>query len=118
VPQDRLSRHLEWDGCLNARDLGGIPTLDGGETQWQSVIRADYLGRLSGAGQQSMHDYGVRTVIDLRSPQELVIDSYQLAAANDFLRLHLPIEKYYPHVGARIAKATSLTEVLGLTQAA
>jgi protein-tyrosine phosphatase len=111
MSQDRLSRHLAWDGCLNVRDLGGLPTLDGGETRWQSVIRADTLGRLSGAGQQSMHDYGVRTVIDLRSPQELAIDSYQLAAAYGCLRLHLPVEKYYPHVSARIAQATSLAEV-------
>ncbi|MBK8051016.1 MAG: tyrosine-protein phosphatase [Anaerolineales bacterium] len=41
------SRHLAWEGCLNARDLGGIPTGDGSATQWQFVIRADCVGRLS-----------------------------------------------------------------------
>lgn len=111
MAQDRSSRHLEWEGCLNVRDLGGIPTLDGGETQWHSVIRADYLGRLSLAGQQSMRDYGVRTVVDLRSPQEVDKECYQLVEAGDCRRLHLPIEKYYPHVSARIAQATSLAEV-------
>jgi protein-tyrosine phosphatase len=111
VTQDLLSRHLAWEGCLNVRDLGGIRTLDGSETQWRSVIRADYLGRLSHAGQRSMCAYGVCTVIDLRSPQEVYTESYQLAEADGCLRLHLPIEKFYPHVSARIAQATSLAEV-------
>jgi hypothetical protein len=26
-------RHLEWAGCYNVRDLGGLPTRDGGTTR-------------------------------------------------------------------------------------
>lgn len=105
------SRHLEWEGCINARDLGGLPTLNGGETRWQSVIRADYPGDLSPAGVKAMLDYGVRTLIDIRSPQEAVAECYQWAETNGCRRIHLPIEKYYPHVGVRIRQATSLPEV-------
>ena len=104
------SRHLEWEGCLNARDLGGLPTLDGGETRWQSVIRADYPGTLTPAGLEAMLDYGVRTLIDIRSPQEAAAECYQWAETSGCRRLHLPIEKYYPHVGVRIRQATSLVE--------
>jgi protein-tyrosine phosphatase len=104
------SRHLEWEGCLNARDLGGLPTLDGGETCWQSVIRADYPGSLTPAGLQAMLDYGVHTLIDIRSPQEAAALCYQWADAHRCRRLHLPIEKYYPHVGILIRQATSLVE--------
>jgi protein-tyrosine phosphatase len=104
------SRHLAWEGCLNARDLGGLPTLDGGETRWKSVIRADYPGTLTPAGLAAMLDYGVRTLIDIRSPQEADAECYQWAEANGCRRLHLPIEKYYPHVGVLIRQATSLIE--------
>lgn len=104
------SRHLEWEGCLNARDLGGLPTLDGGTTRWQSVIRADYPGTLTAAGLEAMLDYGVRTLIDIRSPQEAAAECYDWAEASGCRRLHLPIEKYYPHVGVLIRQATSLVE--------
>lgn len=105
------SRHLEWEGCLNARDLGGLPTLYGGETCWQSVIRADYPGDLSPAGLKMMLDYGVHTLIDVRSPQEAAAESYPWAETSNCRRIHLPIEKYYPQVGARIRQARTLPEV-------
>ena len=63
-------RNLDWQGCYNVRDLGGLPLLDGGQTRWGSVIRADMLGRLTEAGKQAALDYGLRTVIDLRRIEE------------------------------------------------
>jgi protein-tyrosine phosphatase len=104
------TRHLEWEGCLNARDLGGLPTLDGGETRWQSVIRADYPGTLTPAGLAAMLDYGVRTLIDIRSPQEAAAEHYEWGETSGCRQFHLPIEKYYPHVGVLIRQATSLVE--------
>lgn len=68
------SRNLDWDGLLNARDLGGHPTEGGGETRWRAVIRADSVRQLTEAGWQSVVDYGVRTVVDLRSNEELAED--------------------------------------------
>ena len=44
------TRDLTWDGCLNVRDLGGLPTADGGETRFGSVIRADSVGQLTDEG--------------------------------------------------------------------
>ena len=68
------SRDLDWDGLLNARDLGGHPTEDGGETRWGSVVRADSVRQLTDAGWQAVVDYGVRTIVDLRSNEELAED--------------------------------------------
>jgi protein-tyrosine phosphatase len=68
------SRNLAWDGLLNARDLGGHPTEDGDETRWGSVVRADSVRQLSEEGWQAVVDYGVRTVVDLRSQEELAAD--------------------------------------------
>jgi protein-tyrosine phosphatase len=64
-------RELAWEGCLNVRDLGGLPTEDGGETRYGRVVRADSVRQLTDAGWQAVADYGVRTVVDLRGDYEL-----------------------------------------------
>jgi protein-tyrosine phosphatase len=68
-------RTLRWDGCLNARDLGGHPTSDRGETRFGAIVRADSVRQLSEEGWRALVDYGVRTVIDLRSHHELADDA-------------------------------------------
>ncbi len=57
---------------MNARDLGGYPTTDGAHTRWRSLLRADDLAQLSELGLQALADYGVRTILDLRWPEEAV----------------------------------------------
>jgi protein tyrosine/serine phosphatase len=69
-----MSRDLTWDGCLNVRDLGGHSTEDGGETRFGSVVRADSLRQLTGAGWEAAVDYGIRTVVDLRTDSERAED--------------------------------------------
>ncbi|HZE29497.1 MAG TPA: tyrosine-protein phosphatase, partial [Gaiellaceae bacterium] len=63
-------RDLTWDGCLNVRELGGLPTADGGETRFGAIVRADDVQQLSKAGWQALVDHGIRTVIDLRGDHE------------------------------------------------
>jgi protein-tyrosine phosphatase len=70
----RRSRDLAWDGVLNVRDLGGHPTEDGQETQFRRIVRADNVRRLSDAGWHALAEYGVRTVVDLRTEEELAAD--------------------------------------------
>jgi protein tyrosine/serine phosphatase len=67
-------RELAWDGLLNVRDLGGHSTEGGGETQYGRIVRADSIRRLTDAGWQALLDYGVKTIIDLRTDQELEAD--------------------------------------------
>ncbi len=67
-------RALRWDGCVNVRDLGGLPTEDGRETRFRQVVRADSVRGLSDAGWRSLHDYGVRSLLDLRWQEELAED--------------------------------------------
>ena len=64
------SRDLVWDGCLNVRDLGGVPTADGVETRFGAIVRADSVHQLSEDGWRALVDHGVRTVIDLRGDHE------------------------------------------------
>jgi protein-tyrosine phosphatase len=67
----RHRRDLDWEGCLNVRDLGGHPTQDGGETRYGRVVRADSVRQLTDAGWKAVADYGIRTVVDLRGDYEL-----------------------------------------------
>lgn len=63
-------RVLAWDGCVNVRDLGGLPIEDGGETRFGSIARADSIRNLTEAGWEALADYGTQLVIDLRSQRE------------------------------------------------
>jgi protein tyrosine/serine phosphatase len=48
------------------RDLGGIPTIDGGRIRERALIRTDNHGRLVPAGLAAVRSYGVSRVVDLR----------------------------------------------------
>lgn len=72
--QQLRPRDLVWDGCLNARDLGGLPTRDGAETLFGAVVRADSIRQLSEEGWRALVDHGVRTVVDLRDDLERADD--------------------------------------------
>jgi protein-tyrosine phosphatase len=61
---------LDWDGCLNVRDLGGLPTADGRRTRFRRLVRADNLDALSPAGREALVAYGVKRIVDLRFPEE------------------------------------------------
>jgi protein tyrosine/serine phosphatase len=63
-------RDLVWDGCLNVRDLGGLPTSGGGETRFGAIVRADSVRQLTDEGWESLVAHGIRTVIDLRGDDE------------------------------------------------
>jgi protein tyrosine/serine phosphatase len=86
-------RELQWDGCVNVRDLGGLPTEDGGSTCFGAVVRADNVGRLTASGWRQLLAYGVRTIVDLRldgeragdgpQPTSLVVHHVSLFGAYD-----------------------------------
>jgi protein-tyrosine phosphatase len=65
-------RLLDFPSLLNARELGGYPTIDGAHTRWRSLLRSDDLAQLTLAGLQAFSSYGIETVVDLRWPEEVV----------------------------------------------
>jgi protein tyrosine/serine phosphatase len=87
---DQRERRLAWEGCLNARDVGGYATADGGVTRWGAVIRSDSPSLLTPAGHEALEAYGIRTAIDLRFPTELA------ASPNPFADPAHPID--YVHI--------------------
>ena len=84
------NRHLDWDGCANVRDLGGLRTRSGDEIRRGALVRADALDRLSARGWAALEAHGVRTVIDLRNDDELAAALAQRPSG--LTTLHLPLD--------------------------
>jgi protein tyrosine/serine phosphatase len=70
----KAPRVLAWDGCVNVRDLGGLPTEDGAETRFGVVVRADSIRGLTAEGWDALVFFGVRRAIDLRADREVAAD--------------------------------------------
>ena len=64
------SRTLEFEGCVNFRDLGGYRTADGRMVAWRRLFRADGLNKLTPGDRKQLVDLGLSTVIDLRTLDE------------------------------------------------
>jgi protein-tyrosine phosphatase len=65
-------RIVQLDAVHNFRDLGGYPARDGRVTRWRQLYRADGLYRLGDADLEVVRALGLRTVIDLRTSEELI----------------------------------------------
>lgn len=63
-------RHVRFDGACNVRDLGGLPTADGGVTRHGVLYRADSLARLSAQDLERLVALGISTIVDLRTADE------------------------------------------------
>jgi protein tyrosine/serine phosphatase len=71
----RSGRWLRLEGTANTRDLGGLPTVDGGRTAAGRVLRSDNLQTLTPADVRVLVDeIGVRQVVDLRTTAEVVLE--------------------------------------------
>lgn len=57
---------LHWPDLCNARDLGGIATIDGGQIRERALIRTDNHNRLQAATLDAVRSYGVSRIVDLR----------------------------------------------------
>ena len=60
-------RQLKWDGCINVRDLGGLPACDGRKTRWSALVRSDAPSKLTAKGWDALWVHGIRTIITLRT---------------------------------------------------
>lgn len=69
-----MTRELEWEGCLNVRDLGGVALERGGETRFGVFVRADNIHRLTEEGWRALAGHGVERIVDLRWQEELDAD--------------------------------------------
>ncbi len=87
------TRELLWDGCVNVRDLGGLPTEDGRTTRFERIVRSDSVRRLTEEGWHALAAYGVGRIVDLRWHDELAEDPPRDL---DVQVVHVPL---FPDVG-------------------
>lgn len=66
-----VSRIIHLEGAANFRDLGGLPTADGRIIRRGRLFRSDVLYRLTDNDTITVRSLGIRTVIDLRSAEEV-----------------------------------------------
>jgi protein-tyrosine phosphatase len=71
IKTSAFNHRLELDGVYNVRDLGNYPTRDGKRTRPGLFLRADNVGKLSKTTQQTLVDWGLKTVVDLRLDKEV-----------------------------------------------
>ncbi len=71
----RTDRWVRLDGTTNTRDLGGLPTTDGGRTVPGRILRSDNLQTLSEDDvRRLVEEIGLREVIDLRTTAEILLE--------------------------------------------
>ena len=71
----RTGRWIRLAGTTNMRDLGGLPTTDGGRTVVGRVLRSDNLQTLTPEDVRVLvEEIGLREVIDLRTTAEILLE--------------------------------------------
>ena len=71
----RTGRWVRLDGTTNTRDLGDLPTTDGGRTVSSRILRSDNLQTLSDEDvRRLVGEIGLREVIDLRTTAEILLE--------------------------------------------
>ena len=77
---EAVERLIALEGAVNFRDLGGYAAGDGRRTRWRVLFRADGLGELTESDLSVLRAIGIRTVIDLRSGDELARGRFDVGA--------------------------------------
>ncbi len=109
--EQRLTRKLPLEGAYNVRDLGGYRTSGGGSTCWNTFLRGDSLHRLEDNDIHTLVGYGVRTIVDLREPEEVRQEPDRLAAVPGVTVHHIPLLAELMPAMAGAALPTDLGEL-------
>jgi SAM-dependent methyltransferase len=108
---------LDWPACRNARDLGGLPTQDGGRIRGGALLRSDHHTGMTPMTVTAVRSAGVSRIVDLRGHREL--EQRPSPFAGDPVYTHRPVlpevidyehpdDSYGPlldHNGERLAAA-------------
>jgi protein-tyrosine phosphatase len=85
------SIHLELEGAHNFRDIGGFRTGNGGRVPKGCIYRSDALSKLSAHDLTTINTLNLRTIIDVRTPNERRSKPDRLPAHSKIEIIHIPI---------------------------
>ncbi|MDR2834103.1 MAG: tyrosine-protein phosphatase [Streptococcaceae bacterium] len=90
------TKQLELKTTYNTRELGGIPSISGTYTKYGQFLRSDSVANLTKEEIDELYEYGIRTIIDLRSSEELEMTGHVLKENARFNFQHTPIYSVSP----------------------
>jgi len=101
MSQHDPDRHIPLDGTRNVRDVGGYPAGGGRRMRWRTLLRSDELTRLPAHTVRALESLGLRQVIDLRWPEELVFapNDFRGSATIRYTSVPLLADDPSPHAG-------------------
>ncbi len=68
------TRRIEFERCVNFRDLGGYALKSGGTLRWGKIFRSDSIhGMTASDARRARAGLGIRTIIDLRTEAEATL---------------------------------------------
>jgi protein-tyrosine phosphatase len=104
---------IDLEGAVNVRDLGGLPTADGGSTVPGRLLRSENLQELSPADiAKLVEDIGVTTVVDLRTTGEREIEGpAPLDAVPGLRHAHHPVLLELGSASEAVAEALLVTKI-------
>ena len=79
---------IDLEGLANLRDVGGMPTRDGGEIAAGRLLRSDNLQGLTPADIDRLLDLGLTDVVDLRSEYEVESEGPGPLAGHPSITIH------------------------------
>jgi protein-tyrosine phosphatase len=79
------------EGACNARDVGGLPTVDGRVTRSGVLLRSDNLQDLTAQDIDVLKAAGLGTVLDLRTSAEVELTGAGPLKATEVAHLHLDL---------------------------
>lgn len=80
-----------FEGARNFRDIGGFVLPDGRRMKSGMVYRSDNLSKLSVKDWELIREFGIKSIIDLRTPNECKSQAYKLANHWGIQRIPVPI---------------------------
>jgi protein tyrosine/serine phosphatase len=83
---DRL--WIEMDGLANLRDVGGLPTEDGGKILPGRLLRSDNLQDVTERDVNALLGLGITDVVDLRSDYEIEVEGPNRLTDHGRVRIH------------------------------
>ena len=91
IQDHQANRQLILEGAFNVRELGGLVIHAGQRTSTGQFLRADSLHALSPVSQTTLLEYGLKTVIDLRTSQEILQEPNPFAHHENVKYVHISL---------------------------